>query len=76
VIDWSIYTMSGLLSPPRIMNRGMAELLYSWDSPRWPRPHDPVQYCEFHHSRSWLDLCWWNGAAWQYVTTRAFTNET
>jgi hypothetical protein len=22
------------------------------------------------HNPKWLDLCWWNGLYWQYITTR------
>lgn len=29
-----------------------------------------VQFAELHLSKGWIDLCFWNGTAWQYVRTR------
>jgi hypothetical protein len=54
------------------ISRKDADQIYTW-SARTEEIADGARLAEIRVSEPWVDLCWWNGRAWQYVTTRRDT---
>jgi hypothetical protein len=59
--------MDSLKINPLTRDEAMAK--YNFNTPRAKDAPEDARFAELT-LRGFTDLCWWNGTAWQYITTQ------